>query len=133
MPQENPQMHYKIITLIKNNYGLRLQTWIRKFIEGWNSINIHQPYSNGFLNGHMDYNQSFELTFKCIFCYDFISIFFIGTQYMIHDEKKIWIEKNYNKKFNQQIIMNFQMTKFGPYFQKSQSWSFFVGLIFFPP
>jgi hypothetical protein len=25
------------------------------------------------------------------------------------------------------------MTKFGPYFQKSQSWSFFIGLIFFPP
>jgi hypothetical protein len=25
------------------------------------------------------------------------------------------------------------MTKFGLYFQKSQSWSFFVGLVFFPP
>jgi hypothetical protein len=24
------------------------------------------------------------------------------------------------------------MTQFGPYFQKSQYWSFFVGLIFFP-
>jgi len=40
-------------------------------------------------------------------------------------EKQIWIEKNYNKKFNQQITMNFWMTKFGPYFQKSLSWSFF--------
>jgi hypothetical protein len=36
----------------------------------------------------MDYNPSFELTFKCIFCYDFISIFFIGIQYMIHDGEK---------------------------------------------
>jgi len=25
------------------------------------------------------------------------------------------------------------MTRFEPYFQESQSWSFFVGLIFFPP
>jgi len=36
----------------------------------------------------MDYNLGFALTFKCIFCYDFISIFFIGLQYMIHDGKK---------------------------------------------
>jgi hypothetical protein len=36
----------------------------------------------------MDYNMGFALTFKCIFYYDFISIFFIGTQYMIHDGKK---------------------------------------------
>jgi hypothetical protein len=40
-----------------------------------------------FLNGHMDYNLGFALTFKYIFCYDFISIFFIGIQYMIHDGK----------------------------------------------
>ncbi len=33
------------------------------------------------------------LIFKCIFNYDFISIFFIGTQYMILMGKKIWIEK----------------------------------------
>jgi len=33
---------------------------------------------------------------------------------MIHDAKKLWIEKNYNKKFNEQIIMDFLMTKFGP-------------------
>jgi hypothetical protein len=26
---------------------------------------------------------------------------------MIHDEKKMWIEKNYNKNFNQQITMDF--------------------------
>jgi hypothetical protein len=64
----------------------------------------------------MDYNMGFALTFKCIFCYDIISIIFIGTQYMVHDRKKIWIEKNYNKKFNQQITMDFWMTKFGPYF-----------------
>jgi hypothetical protein len=36
----------------------------------------------------MDYNLGSTLTFKCIFCYDFISIFFIGTQYMIHDKKQ---------------------------------------------
>jgi hypothetical protein len=41
------------------------------------------------------------------FGYDFISIFFIGTQYMMHDGKEKWIEKNYNKNFNEQIIMDF--------------------------
>jgi hypothetical protein len=55
----------------------------------------------------MDYNLGSELTFKCIFCYDFISIFFIRTQYMIHDGKKIQIEKHYKKKINQQITMDF--------------------------
>jgi hypothetical protein len=55
----------------------------------------------------MDYGMGSALTFKCIFCYDFISIYFIGTQYMILDGKKIWIEKKYNKSFNQQITMNF--------------------------
>ncbi len=43
------QTHYKIINLIKKNYELKLPTWIRIFIEGWNSINIHQSYSNGLL------------------------------------------------------------------------------------
>jgi len=33
-------------------------------------------------------------------------------------EKK-YVLKNYNKNFNQQIIMDFWITKFGPYFQKS--------------
>jgi hypothetical protein len=33
----------------------------------------------------MDYVMGFALTFKCIFCYDFISMFFIRTQYMIND------------------------------------------------
>ncbi len=47
--------------------------------------------------------------------------------------KKIWIKKNYNKNFNQQIILDFCMIKFGPCFQKSQSWSFFIGLLFFCP
>jgi hypothetical protein len=39
----------------------------------------------------MDYNMVSILTFKFIFCHDFISIFVIGTQYMIHDdgEKKM--------------------------------------------
>jgi hypothetical protein len=52
---------------------------------------------------------------------------------MVHDGKKKWIEKNYNKKINQQITMDSSMTKFGPNFLKSLSWLFFVGLIFFPP
>jgi hypothetical protein len=39
--------------------------------------------------------MGFALTFKCIFYYDFMSIFFMGIQHMIHDGK------NYNKKFNQ--------------------------------
>ncbi len=53
-----------------------------------------------------NYNLGFTLKFECIFCFDFISIFFIGIQYMIHDGKKKWIEKNTNF-FNQQIIMDF--------------------------
>jgi hypothetical protein len=51
---------------------------------------------------------------------------------MIHDGGKKWIEKKYNKNFNQQTIMNFWMTKFGPYFQKSPSWSFYL-LDWHPP
>ncbi len=51
--------------------------------------------------------MGFESTFKCIYDYDFISIFFTWTQYMIHDGEKIWIEDKYNKNFNQQITMNF--------------------------
>jgi hypothetical protein len=35
----------------------------------------------------MDYGLGFTLTFKCIFCYVFILIFLIGTQYMILDGK----------------------------------------------
>jgi hypothetical protein len=44
-----------------------------------------------FLNGHMEYDMGSTL---CIFCYDFISIFFIGTQYMKHDGK---IHMNWKK------------------------------------
>jgi hypothetical protein len=52
---------------------------------------------------------------------------------MIHDRKKYGLKKNYNKKYNQQITMDFWMTKFRPYLQKPLSWSIFVGLIFPPP
>jgi hypothetical protein len=45
------------------------------------------------------------------FCYDFISIFFIRSQYMIHDGKRNMDWKNYNKYSNQQITMDFWMTK----------------------
>jgi hypothetical protein len=65
-----------------------LPTWIKIFFEEWNSINMHQSYSNGLLNEHMDYNLGSTLTFKCTFCYDFISIFLISIQYTTHDEKK---------------------------------------------
>jgi hypothetical protein len=41
----------------------------------------------------MDYNLGFELTFKCFFYYGFISIFFIGIQYMIHDGKENELKK----------------------------------------
>jgi hypothetical protein len=44
----------------------------------------------------MDFNLGFALAFKCIFCYDFTSIFFIGTQYMIHDGKKNELKKIIN-------------------------------------
>ncbi len=50
-----------------------------------------------FSSGHMDYNLGSALTFKYIFCYDFISIFFIGTQYMVHDGKKYELKKNTTK------------------------------------
>jgi hypothetical protein len=33
----------------------------------------------------MDYVLGYALMYKCIFYYDFISIFFIKIQYMIHD------------------------------------------------
>ncbi len=36
----------------------------------------------------MDYNMGFALSFKCFFFNDYISIFYIQTQYMIHDGKK---------------------------------------------
>ncbi len=81
----------------------------------------------------MDYNLGFILAFKCIFCYDFISIFVINTQYMIDDGKKIWIEKNYNRNFNQQITMDFLMTRFGLSFKSPNLGHFFWIDIFFPP
>jgi hypothetical protein len=49
----------------------------------------------------MDYIMGFALTFKCIFCYYFISIFYIGTQYMIHDG-----EKNGLKKITKRLLTN---------------------------
>jgi hypothetical protein len=52
---------------------------------------------------------------------------------MIHDGEKIWIEDKYNKNFNQQITMNFWMTKFGPFFQKSLSWSILCWIDIFSP
>jgi adenylate cyclase len=51
---------------------------------------------------------------------------------MIHDGKTNMDWKNYNKNFNQQITMDFWMTKFESYFPKFLFWSFFVELIFFP-
>jgi hypothetical protein len=48
----------------------------------------------------MDYGLGSTLAFKCIFCYDFISIFYIGSQYMILDGKK-----NMNWKILQQKLL----------------------------
>ncbi len=130
-----PQMHCKIINLTKIfcQVLLRYTTWIRIFIKGWNSINIHQSNSNELLKWSYGICSKFCNNIQIyIYFYDFISIFFVGIQYMIQNGKKNWIEKHYNKSFNQQIIMDFWMTKFRPYFQKSLSCSFFVGLIFFP-
>ncbi len=85
-----------------------------------------------FWNGHMDYHLGFVLTFKCIFCYDLISIFLIGIQYVIHDGgKKNWIEKNNNKTFNEQKTF-FWMTKFGPNYQKPNIGHFLLDWFFFP-
>jgi hypothetical protein len=47
----------------------------------------------------MDYNMGFALTFKCILCYDFISIFFYRDS--IYDT---WWEKKYGLKKLQQKI-----------------------------
>jgi hypothetical protein len=52
---------------------------------------------------------------------------------MILDGKKKWIEKNYNKNFNQQIIIDFWMTKFEPYFPKSLFLVIFYWIDIFPP
>jgi hypothetical protein len=46
----------------------------------------------------MDYNLGCAFTFKCIFCYDFMSIFFKLTQYMIHDGKNIYGWKKLQQK-----------------------------------
>jgi hypothetical protein len=45
------QCHNCIVksSIWKKNNGLRLPTWIRIFVKGWNSINMHESYSNGFL------------------------------------------------------------------------------------
>jgi hypothetical protein len=47
----------------------------------------------------MNYNLVSALAFKCIFCYDFISILFINTQYMIDDGKKYMDWKKLQQKF----------------------------------
>jgi hypothetical protein len=44
--------------------------------------------------------------------------------------KKTWIPKNNDKNLNQQIAMDFLMTKFGFYFQNFLSWSFIMDLCF---
>jgi hypothetical protein len=46
-----------------------------------------------FSSGNMDYNMGSTLTFKCIFYYDFISIFFLRIQYIVHDGKKYELKK----------------------------------------
>jgi hypothetical protein len=82
----------------------------------------------------MDYSRVQHAHSKCIFYYDFISIFFKGTQYVIHDnEKKYGLKRITTKKFtnlNNYEVLNDQIWTL---FQKSLSWSFFVGLTFSPP
>jgi hypothetical protein len=46
-----------------------------------------------FSSGNMDYNMGSTLTFKYIFYYDFISIFFLRIQYIVHDGKKYELKK----------------------------------------
>jgi len=41
----------------------------------------------------MDYSLGFALAFKWVFYYDFILVFFIGIEYMIHDWKKMDCKK----------------------------------------
>jgi len=55
-----------------------------------------------------------------------LNIFYRDSIYDVYDGKKNMDWKKLQQNFNQQIIMDFWMTKFGPYFQKSQSWSSFV-------
>jgi hypothetical protein len=50
----------------------------------------------------MDYNLGFVLAFNTFFYYNFISIFFIRVQYMIHDGKK----KKKMKKNTTKSLMN---------------------------
>jgi hypothetical protein len=51
---------------------------------------------------------------------------------MMFDGKKKWIEKKYNKNFNQQITMDFWMTKFEPYFLSPYLGHCLLDWYFFP-
>ncbi len=115
------QMHCKIINLTKIfcQVLLRKPNWIRIFIEGWNSINIHWSNSNELLKWSYGLCSKFYNNIQMHFLLWFhFNIFYKDS---IYDTqwKKIWIKENYNKSFNQQITMDFWMTKFGLYFQKS--------------
>jgi hypothetical protein len=57
------------------------------FIEGYNSINIHQSYSYGLLKLAYGLCSGFYINIQMHF-FVMISSIFIGTQYMIHDGEK---------------------------------------------
>jgi hypothetical protein len=75
-------------------------------------------------NGIINYGFYFTWRFKCIFQYHFISRSLIGLRmwYMLRKKKNF---KKYYKNLNQQIRMDFGMTKFEPILI-----IFFVGLMF---
>jgi hypothetical protein len=79
----------------------------------------------------MDYNLSSTLVFKSIFHYDFISVFFIGIQYMIHDGKKNMNWKTLQQKINEQITMDFLIPYLGQNFKSPNVGHFLLDWIFF--
>jgi hypothetical protein len=97
----------------------------------WNLVNIHQTYSNGLLKWthelwfQIDMNIQMHLNSTWFLLKMFNRDLLCDTC----SKRKHKLDK---KKFNlnQQIVMDFWMTKFEPYFQKT-SQSFFIGLIVF--
>jgi hypothetical protein len=100
------------ITMKFNKIHQKYKFWNDKWkiwiIWSWIYIYIQMHFSNAFVK------------------FIFISRYLIGIQYMMIKNKQTWIPKNNDKNLNQQIAMDFWMTKFGFYFQIFLSWSFIL-------
>jgi len=87
-----------------------------------------------FWSEHMNYGLGSTLTFKCIFLLWFhFNIFYRDSIYDTWYKKYIWIEKTYNKNFNQQIIMDFWSPNLDLIFISPYLGHFLLNWYFFPP